>query len=172
MRLSTNQHIPDCAPSTSYAATTLAPWSFDRPSVSWAKPATQPELQQQSASDLEYFRRLEELMRNSNQQLQQQQQHGILDQAWLQQEQQKQQQKQHEKRPQKARRRKLNLDEIPMLGTSPTQGACSSSSSSRTTTSSSSVRPEPTVDWRVIVEEARRQQLRISGNQMLTDTFR
>jgi hypothetical protein len=144
--------------------------SFDRPSVSWAKPAVQAELPQPTTSDLEYLRRLEELMRSSNRQLQQQQQVGTLDNLWAQQ--QPQQQINLEKRPQRARRRKLNLDEIPMLGTSATHGACNSSSSTSQSATTATAKPSPSVDWRMIVEEARRRQQRVSGEQMLMDTFK
>lgn len=147
-RSANSTYIPDCLPSTSYGCSTLqACWTRGS---STTTAVSSPQVQQQPSIDLEYSRRISEMLaaqaaRQRQQELQQQQQLQQLNQQ----------------------RRRLDLDSIPILQLPGRQ--------QQTQQRKQQPQPDPdkpAVDWRQIVEHARRTRQTVTGQQMLTDKFR
>lgn len=151
-RCTSNTFVPDCLPSTSYSCSSLlSQWT--RGSSTTAAMAS-PQVQQQPSIDLEYARRMNEMLaaQAARQRQQEQQQHlQLLEQQ----------------------RRRLDLDSIPILQLPGRQNQQQQHQQQRKKQQPQPQDPDkPAVDWRQVVEHVRRTGQTVSGQQMLTDKFR
>lgn len=151
-RCASNTFVPDCIPSTSYACSALlAPWTRGS---STSTAVASPQVQQQPNLDLEYARRINEMLAAQaarQKQEQHQQQLQILEQQ----------------------RRRLDLDSIPTLQLPGRQQQQQQQQDQRR--KQQQQQPDidkPAVDWRQIVERVRQTGQAVTGQQMLTDKFR
>lgn len=151
-RCASNTYIPDCIASTSYACSTLlAPWTRGS---STSTAVASPQVQQQPSLDLEYARRMNEMLvaqtARQKQQEQHQQQLQILEQQ----------------------RRRLDLESIPTLQLPGRQQQQQQRDQRRKQQQPQPDIDKPAVDWRQIVEHVRQTGQAVTGQQMLTDKFR
>lgn len=140
-RCASNTHIPDCLPSTSSAGWPV--WALcTRGSVTTAAVAS-PQVQPQPSLDVDYARRINEMLAAQAARQRQQEQQQQLEQL---------------------QRRRLDLDSIPVLQL-PRQQQQQQQPQPLDA-------EKPAVDWRQVVEHVRRSGQTVTGQQMLTDKFR